>query len=142
MGSKNSTLVSGCVVIKNWKPLPLEMVCSSPLATVGEVLGELTALATLRIQLLRPRTPMTQDMRDKLLRLLLLHGHALLLSTGCPLDEVRKRWIILNIFLFVKKSIKIYYFILNYCNFNYILLFILTKKTFLQNRTTVEKNAS
>jgi hypothetical protein len=45
-------------------------------------------VATLRIQVLRPRTSPLQEIKDKLLRLLLVHSHGLLMSTGCPLDEV------------------------------------------------------
>jgi hypothetical protein len=43
--------VSGSVVIKNWKPLRLERIADSPLLTVGDILGELTTVATLRIQI-------------------------------------------------------------------------------------------
>lgn len=43
----------GSVVIKNWKPLRLERIADSPLLTVGDILGELTTVATLRIQLVR-----------------------------------------------------------------------------------------
>ncbi|XP_011564293.3 uncharacterized protein LOC105394151 [Plutella xylostella] len=78
----------GSVVINNWKPLPFERISDGPLATVGEVLGELTTVATLRIQLLRPRATPLQDIKDKLLRLLLVQSRPLLMSTGCPLDEV------------------------------------------------------
>ncbi|XP_050361557.1 uncharacterized protein LOC126780880 isoform X3 [Nymphalis io] len=78
----------GSVVINNWKPLPFERISDGPLATVGEVLGELTTVATLRIQLLRPRLTPLQDIKDKLLRLLLVQSRPLLMSTGCPLDEV------------------------------------------------------
>ncbi|CAB3239771.1 unnamed protein product [Arctia plantaginis] len=78
----------GQVVINNWKPLPFERISDGPLATVGEVLGELTTVVTLRIQLLRPRPTPLQDIKDKLLRLLLVQSRPLLMSTGCPLDEV------------------------------------------------------
>lgn len=87
--TKNSYLFSGSVVIKNWKPLTFDRIADGPLATVGEILGELTTVATLRIQVLRPRTSHLQEIKDKLLRLLLVQSHGLLLSTGCPLDEVR-----------------------------------------------------
>lgn len=95
------------MVIKNWKPLSLDLISDSSLCTVGEVLGELTAVATLRITVLRPPRPPgagngapgagdgqtgiagpLAEVRDKLLRLLLLQSHGLLRSTGCPLDEV------------------------------------------------------
>lgn len=77
------------MVINNWKPLPFDRISDGPLATVGEVLGELTTVATLRIQLLRARQTPFQDIKDKLLRLLLVLSRPLLMSTGCPLDEVR-----------------------------------------------------
>lgn len=85
----------GSIVIRNWKPLPMEKIADEPLRTVGDILAELTTVATLKIQVYRSRPPPpspTADVRDKMLRLLLLHNHALLVSAGCPLDEVRKSW--------------------------------------------------
>lgn len=82
----------GSIVIRNWKPLPMEKVADGPLLTVGDILGELTSVATLKIQVYRSRPPPPSpaaEVRNKLLRLLLLHSHALLVSAGCPLDEVR-----------------------------------------------------
>ncbi|CAH2102787.1 unnamed protein product [Euphydryas editha] len=78
----------GSVVINNWKPLPFDRISDGQLATVGEVLGELTTVAILRIQLLRPRLTPLQDIKDKLLRLLLVQYRSWLMSSGCPLDEV------------------------------------------------------
>ncbi|XP_059048032.1 uncharacterized protein LOC131843414 [Achroia grisella] len=83
-----SASAKGSVVINNWKPLPFDRISEGALATVGEVLGELATVATLRIQLLRPRPTPLQDIKDKLLRLLLVQSRPLLMSTGCPLDEV------------------------------------------------------
>jgi homeobox domain-containing protein len=40
-------------VIKNWKPLSFEKIAESPTVTVGDILGDLTTVATLRIQLYR-----------------------------------------------------------------------------------------
>jgi homeobox domain-containing protein len=40
-------------VIKNWKPLSFEKIAEGPTVTVGDILGELTTVATLRIQLYR-----------------------------------------------------------------------------------------
>jgi homeobox domain-containing protein len=54
--SQNRLLFSrvlGSVVIKNWKPLRLERIADSPLLTVGDILGELTTVATLRIQIVK-----------------------------------------------------------------------------------------
>lgn len=81
----------GSIVIKNWKPLPMEKVADAPLLTVDDILAELTSVATLKIQVFRSRPPPpgpAAEMRDKLFRLLLFHSHALLVSAGCPLDEV------------------------------------------------------
>ncbi|KOX72496.1 DNA-binding protein SATB1 [Melipona quadrifasciata] len=80
----------GSIVIRNWKPLPMEKVADGPLLTVGDILAELTSVATLKIQVYRSRPPPPSpaaEVRNKLLRLLLLHSHALLVSAGCPLDE-------------------------------------------------------
>ncbi|XP_043495324.1 homeobox protein dve-1 isoform X2 [Polistes fuscatus] len=81
----------GSIVIRNWKPLPMEKVAEGPLLTVGDILAELTSVATLKIQVYRSRPPPPSpaaEVRNKLLRLLLLHSHALLVSAGCPLDEM------------------------------------------------------
>ena len=82
----------GSIVIRNWKPLPTEKVADGPLLTVGDILAELINLATLKIQVYRSRPPPptpAAEVRDKLLRLLLLRSHAVLVAAGCPLDEVR-----------------------------------------------------
>ncbi|KAG8273893.1 DNA binding [Homalodisca vitripennis] len=86
----NAYSAKGSVVLKNWKPLSFDKIAESPLVTVGDILGELTTVATLRIQIFRPRTSVLSDMKDKLLRLLMIQSHALLLSSGCPLDESRR----------------------------------------------------
>lgn len=50
----NILIVSiGSVVIKNWKPLSFDKIAESPLVTVSDILGELTTVATLRIQIFR-----------------------------------------------------------------------------------------
>ncbi|KAJ8886124.1 hypothetical protein PR048_012333 [Dryococelus australis] len=43
----------GSVIIKNWKPLSFDKIADGPSVTVGDILGELTTVATLRIQLYR-----------------------------------------------------------------------------------------
>ncbi|CAG2062287.1 unnamed protein product, partial [Timema podura] len=78
----------GSILIKNWKPLSFESIADGPLVTVGDILGELTTVATLKIQLYRSRPNILSDIKEKLLRLLLAQSHSLLESTGCPLDEV------------------------------------------------------
>ncbi|KAK9505163.1 hypothetical protein O3M35_009277 [Rhynocoris fuscipes] len=83
----NAAAAKGSVVIKNWKPLSFEKIAESPLMTVGDILGELSTIATLRIQIFRSRPNVLTDMRDKLLRLLLVQSHSMLVSSGCPLDE-------------------------------------------------------
>ncbi|XP_023245666.1 uncharacterized protein LOC106644744, partial [Copidosoma floridanum] len=80
----------GSIVIRNWKPLPTDKVAEGPLLTVGDILAELINLATLKIQVYRSRPPPptpASEVRDKLLRLLLLRSHAVLVAAGCPLDE-------------------------------------------------------
>lgn len=44
---------TGSVVIKNWKPLTFDKIADGPLVSVGDILGELTTVATLRIQIFR-----------------------------------------------------------------------------------------
>lgn len=78
----------GAIIIKNWKPLPLDIVSDSPLVSVGEILGELTSVVTLRIAILRSKPSTLTEIKDKLLKLLVFQSHAILRSTGCPLDEV------------------------------------------------------
>lgn len=75
-------------MIKNWKALSFEQISDDPMVTVGDILGELTTLATLRIQVFRGRPGILADIKDKLLRFLLMQSHGLLMSAGCPLDEV------------------------------------------------------
>lgn len=78
----------GSIIIKNWKPLPVEKISDSPMVCVGDILGELTSVVTLRIVILRSKaTPLT-EIKDKLLKLLMIQSHAVLRSSGCPLDEV------------------------------------------------------
>lgn len=55
---------------------------------MSEILGELTTIVTLRIVILRSKTTPFSEIKDKLLKLLVLQSHAVLRSTGCPLDEV------------------------------------------------------
>lgn len=78
----------GAVVIKNWKALTFDQISDDPIASVGEILGELTSVATLRIQVFRGRPGAVTDIKDKLLRFLMVQSHGVLMSSGCPLDEV------------------------------------------------------
>lgn len=78
----------GSIIIKNWKPLPMEKISDNPLISVGDILGELTSVVTLRIVILRTKPSPFTEIKDKLLKLLILQSHAVLRSAGCPLDEV------------------------------------------------------
>lgn len=78
----------GSIIVKNWKPLPLENISDNPMVCVSEILGELTSVVTLRIIVLRTKPSMLTEIKDKLLKLLVLQSHAVLRSAGCPLDEV------------------------------------------------------
>lgn len=100
----SAAAAKGSVVIKNWKALNFEQISDDPLVTVGDILGELTTIATLRIQVFRGRPGTFTDIKDKLLRFLLLQSHGLLISSGCPLDEVRIIWICLNRVLLMLKQ--------------------------------------
>lgn len=81
-------LSTGSLIIKHWKPIPLEQISDNPAVPVSDIVGELTSVITLRIVILRPKTSPFGEIKDKLLKLLVLQSHALLRSTGCPLDEV------------------------------------------------------
>ncbi|KAH8402447.1 hypothetical protein KR009_012022, partial [Drosophila setifemur] len=78
----------GSLIIKHWKPIPLEQISDNPAVPVSDIVGELTSVITLRIVILRPKTSPFGEIKDKLLKLLVLQSHAVLRSTGCPLDEV------------------------------------------------------
>lgn len=86
--SESVAAAKGAVLIKNWKALNFDQICDDPLATVGDILSELSTVATLRIQIFRGKPGIFSDIKDKLLRFLLLQSHGLLISSGCPLDEV------------------------------------------------------
>ncbi|XP_073845125.1 SATB1_N and homeodomain domain-containing protein dve isoform X3 [Musca autumnalis] len=78
----------GSLIIKNWKPIPLEHISDNPVVPVSDIIGELTSVVTLRIVILRCKPSPFGEIKDKLLKLLVLQSHAVLRSTGCPLDEV------------------------------------------------------
>nr|CAI5821095.1 unnamed protein product [Callosobruchus analis] len=86
--AESAAAAKGSVLIKNWKALSFDQISDDPLITVGDVLGELATVATLRIQVFRGRPGTLSDIKDKLLRFLILQGHGILLSSGCPLDEI------------------------------------------------------
>ncbi|XP_050314143.1 homeobox protein dve-1 [Anthonomus grandis grandis] len=86
--SESAAAAKGSVLIKNWKALNFDQISDDPLVTVGDILGELSTVATLRIQVFRGKPGSFNDIKDKLLRYLLLQSHGILLSSGCPLDEM------------------------------------------------------
>lgn len=86
--SKDTAAASkGLVVLKNWLPLDLDTIAEDPVLTVNDVLGELTTLATLRILVFRETKNRFSDLKDKLLKLLLVQSQTQLTASGCPLDE-------------------------------------------------------
>lgn len=86
--AETASTARGSIIIKNWKPLSTEQITDNPLVTVGDILGELTSVVTLRILILRAKPSIYSEIKDKLLKLLILQSHPALRSTGCPLDEV------------------------------------------------------
>lgn len=78
----------GAIVVKNWKPIALEKISDNSLISVAEILGELTSVVTLKITIVRTKPTQLAEVKDKLLKLLILQSHAVLRSSGCPLDEV------------------------------------------------------
>lgn len=80
--------------MKNWKPLSFDQITDDPVITVGDILGEMTTVATLRIQVFRAKPTIYTDIKDKLLKLLLIQSHGRLLSGECPLDEVSTKQVL------------------------------------------------
>lgn len=68
----------------------MDAISDNPLVSVNDILGELTSVVTLKITILRNKPTQLAEIKDKLLKLLILQSHAVLRSTGCPLDEVRE----------------------------------------------------
>ncbi|KAL3887904.1 hypothetical protein ACJMK2_000291 [Sinanodonta woodiana] len=78
----------GAIQIKNWKPLSFDNITDNTQATLDEILGELTQVATLRIRLpslMRPNS--AEDVKEKLLQLLLKQSQSLLINQGCPIEK-------------------------------------------------------
>lgn len=97
--AESAAAARGSVWIKNWKSLSFDQISDDPVITVGDILGELSTVATLRIQLFRGKPGALAEIKDKLLRFLLLQSHGLLLSSGCPLDEVS--YFLVNLYCFL-----------------------------------------
>ena len=59
------------------------------LELASETRPEFTCVCVLNVTyLFRARPSILSDIKDKMLRLLLAQSHGLLVSSGCPLDEV------------------------------------------------------
>lgn len=86
--AESATAAKGSILLKNWKSLTFDQISEDPLATVGDILTDLTTIATLKIQVFRGKSDTLRDIKDKLLKFLLAQSHNVLMSTGCPLDEV------------------------------------------------------
>lgn len=108
--SNNVFKFIGAILIKNWKPLPLDKITDNTLISVSEILGEILnekslANVTLKITIIRTKPTQLAEIKDKLLKLLILQSHSVLRSTGCPLDEVSCKNIFdLNLKYFLKKT--------------------------------------
>lgn len=105
--AESAAAARGSVIIKNWKALSFEQISDDPMVTVGDILGELTTVATLRIQVFRGKPGALADIKDKLLRFFLVQSHGLLISTGCPLDEVGE--LVDRLFLFALMTLLVEY---------------------------------
>ncbi|XP_064652363.1 homeobox protein dve-1-like isoform X2 [Lineus longissimus] len=78
----------GAVQLKNWKPLTFDMITDNPEVTVEDILGDITPVATIRIKLCSQRkTSTTNDLKDKLLQVLLAQSRGMLLGSGCPIEK-------------------------------------------------------
>ncbi|KAH9512621.1 hypothetical protein Btru_038969 [Bulinus truncatus] len=83
----------GCLQLKNWKTLSFSDITDNPEATVEEILGEITSVATLKIRLLNSAARSSNscnrsdDVKEKLLQLLLTKSKDFLLQAGCPIDK-------------------------------------------------------
>ncbi|XP_025091359.1 uncharacterized protein LOC112562349 isoform X4 [Pomacea canaliculata] len=78
----------GAIQLKNWKPLAFDIITDNKLSTVDDILGELTNSATLRIRLSsQPKLSSAEEMKEKLLQLLLTQSHSLLIESGCPIEK-------------------------------------------------------
>ncbi|XP_063591347.1 homeobox protein dve-1-like [Penaeus indicus] len=88
--SEELTQARGVLQLRHWRPLPLEHVPETEDKTVAEVLGDVAPLATLHVRIYSSpwKVRCARDIKDRLLRLLLQQSHHLLVSAGCPLDEL------------------------------------------------------
>ncbi|KAJ8322372.1 hypothetical protein KUTeg_000843 [Tegillarca granosa] len=83
-----STTLFSAIQIKNWKPLLFDVITNDTKATIEDILGELTQVATLRIRLCsKSKLSTTDEVKDKLLQLLLTQSQGLLVNSGCPIEK-------------------------------------------------------
>ncbi|XP_070209552.1 uncharacterized protein [Littorina saxatilis] len=83
----DSVNAKGAIQLKNWKPLTFDVITDDKSATIDDILRELKEY-TLRIRLSsQPRLSSVEDMKEKLLHLLLNSSHSLLMDTGCPVEK-------------------------------------------------------
>ncbi|CAL1541982.1 unnamed protein product [Lymnaea stagnalis] len=87
--SGETTGAKGGLQLKNWKTLSFSAVTDHTEATVEEILGEITSVATLRIKLLSraKSSSSSDDVKGKLLQLLLTKSKDFLLQAGCPIEQ-------------------------------------------------------
>ncbi|XP_062617371.1 uncharacterized protein LOC134279048 [Saccostrea cucullata] len=78
----------GAIQIKNWKPLNFESITDDNKCTIEDILGDLTQTAKLRIRLCSTaKLSSTDEIKGKLLQLLLTQSQGILMSSGCPIEK-------------------------------------------------------
>ncbi|XP_041361222.1 uncharacterized protein LOC121377339 [Gigantopelta aegis] len=86
--SINAMTAKGAIQIKNWKPLTFDAITNNPQASIDDILSELTNVATLRIRIAsHPKPSTAEEVKEKLLQLLLSQSHSLLNQSGCPINQ-------------------------------------------------------
>ncbi|XP_052234572.1 uncharacterized protein LOC127847056 isoform X2 [Dreissena polymorpha] len=75
----------GAIQIKNWKPLSFDTIAENQSSNIEDLLGELTQVVTLRIRICSNATKLTsaEEVKERLLQLLLSQSQGLMQSTGC-----------------------------------------------------------
>ncbi|XP_074596870.1 SATB1_N and homeodomain domain-containing protein dve [Brevipalpus obovatus] len=77
----------GYIQLRNWKPLKFEQITDSLDATVGDIMGDISSTAILRIVLYRPKTNANHELEDKLIQFISAHPYSLLINSGCSIDQ-------------------------------------------------------
>lgn len=78
----------GSILIRNWKPLSLKSICPGMNKSVGDILGDLTNVVSLRIQIFRPKITILEKIKDNLLNFFVRANQNFLKDSGCPIDPV------------------------------------------------------